>query len=227
MRNLLLILTISILIFSCEGAEGPVGPGGSAGAPGAPGAALVINVNTTWSGAVLVSQEIYVTENATLTIEPGAVVSFYPGDSEINVYGAIIAEGGPGNWIEFNNDITGIRTGFITGYNNGTLTFKYCKINRVDYISSENGLYMTNCIYKQNNWSVSAVLGYIKNCDFISNSSQSINCILTGVVDSCYIAYNNGSAIVTTSTLYNDPNVPQQYDMVTNISNPLGAPNFP
>ncbi|MHC4600452.1 MAG: hypothetical protein ACYS47_15770 [Planctomycetota bacterium] len=146
------LLTVT-LSTGCEGPRGPAGPAGGTG--GSSGISLLISQNTTWTAAsspINVNNMLVILTGATLTIEPGVTVVFYPGSS-IHVQGGIVANGTSANHIEFrplvedfNNDVelidplVAVTRSFTYVFFNGidlemedsSPTLSYCKFTGMD-----------------------------------------------------------------------------------------------
>lgn len=90
-------LTLLLTMAACSGGDGGGGGGGSSVSCTVVEITDDITVNTTWNGSscyVIRAFDFYV--NATLTIEPGAIVKFHPSDGPVMVLGSggtIVANG--------------------------------------------------------------------------------------------------------------------------------------
>lgn len=220
-----------------EGPVGPTGPQGSEGNPGVPGSpgvpgpgsTLYITTDTTWSSDKNLNYSVFVDAGATLTILPGVTVSLYP-YCDIEVYGKIVAIGNSGNWIKFRKGLS-IKGGLIA-MRNGTNAFSYCDIDSIGEINLwKSMLNIDNSKIKRCNYTFygSDINLRVINCDMVSNINQvtSFGPSVVTYFSNNYIAYNNGSSIVTLCTNTADTNTPQQYSGLSqSIKTPRAIPNF-
>jgi len=249
MKNILLFLIIILVFFNCSKIDrdwnNPYDPesdnykaqpdstndsSGSSGQEDTSGRVIIISNDTTWNGTVIINKPIYVTGTATLTILPGTSILFSP-ETDLHIYGTLKAKGDSANWITFENRVKGIKHGGLLP--KSLIELKYCIFRKLNFsiVGNVNTIiYATNCIFKssaRNGIRGSNTEAFIKNCDFINNNQLAIENIVSGVIDNCYIANNNGATNVTLSIVINDTNVIQQYNNVSGITNPRSTPNFP
>jgi parallel beta-helix repeat protein len=155
-----------------------------------------ITENTTWSAdKIKITGNVTISDNVTLTIEPGTIVEFQ-GYYWLKIAGTIRAEGNPDEWITFTiNDTTGFSNpdniqgswyGLLFDnspsgangkmFDNDTSVFSYCQIEYGKRSSDSGDKYFYSLIY---------VYGYSK-IKFLNNWIR--HCTAMGAVIKCYFA---------------------------------------
>jgi hypothetical protein len=118
-----------------------------------------ISSNTTWSGAIFVTNSITVSNNATLTIQPGTTVAFADGKSlTVNAGAKIIADGTSTQTIKFTSNShppARAKWGNIVIYSTDNV-FDYCTVEYGNQSIKilNGGATISNCIFQQNDQAI-------------------------------------------------------------------------
>ncbi|MEK7729564.1 MAG: right-handed parallel beta-helix repeat-containing protein [candidate division KSB1 bacterium] len=135
-----------------------------------------ISTNTTWSGAIFVTNSITVNNNAMLTIQPGATVAFADGKSlTVNAGAKIIADGASTQTIKFTSNShppARAKWGNIVLYSTGNV-FDYCTVEYGNQSIKilNGGATISNCIFQQNDQGIRTEYSntYVSNCELLNN----------------------------------------------------------
>ncbi|MDP8241092.1 MAG: C25 family cysteine peptidase [Candidatus Hatepunaea meridiana] len=160
-----------------------------------------IDEDETWSGKVYITEDVYVLDDATLTIEPGTEIIFKGGDWDLIIYGRLVADGqSDGNHILFRsffNDKTGcVYLSSSDGNGEGNVV-EYC-----EFAGMNKGLYINNSVVScQNNRAHDCFVGIdIYNCDGFTIS----DCQCFGNNYGIFVSHENSNGEINRAECHNN-----------------------
>ena len=208
----------------------------------------IIDTDTMWSGKIQLTSDLIVSDGATLTIDDNTSLYVYS-NYTMWIYGDLIAEGENiticSSCDEFyirctNNE--NIKLSNVVMTNGQFSCFGAVNFTLSDCVVSDFGICISPTLGVINNVDFNRTVLQvmydgtvnIDSCDFVNSKSVGYDFYAiyggdstTINLNNCYIASNNGSTIVATSTTVpDDPDSPQQYYGVTSITAPRSTPNF-
>lgn len=126
-----------------------------------------------WSGTIACTDDVTVPAGVTLTIDPGATVTF-PASKKLRIYGTLVAEGTELSDIEFDCATSGSKWSGLWFENGSSGDLEYCTINNAAYgVYGKQGTpSVSNCTFVNNIYALRTYQGNWSGKPFQNNIMQ-------------------------------------------------------